>query len=168
MSHFKVLAARERSATFMLTLLRVAVGFIMATHGWMKLADTADTTASFAELGLPLPGLMAYLAAIAEFFGGLALIVGVLTRVAAAGIAGVMVVAILFAHLGNGLLAQNGGWEYPLTILLVSSFFVVNGAGSLSLDYALERRRQRRAAHAASTRIESARVAQRRAAHEPA
>jgi hypothetical protein len=51
-----------------------------------------------------------------------------------------MIVAIAVVHAGNGLFTQNGGWEYPLTILLVSLAFVARGAGRYSLDAWLKRR----------------------------
>jgi putative oxidoreductase len=160
MNHLRLLAVRERSVNFVLTLLRVTVGVVMAAHGWSKLSDTAGTAASFAELGLPLPSLLVYVAVLTELFGGLALIFGLLTRYVALGIACTLVVAIVFAHLGNGLMAKNGGFEYPLTLLLV-----VNGGGTLSIDHALERRRQRHAAHVATVRTQRARAEARRAAH---
>jgi putative oxidoreductase len=55
-----------------------------------------------------------------------------------------MLVAIFAVHLGKGLFAQNGGWEYPLTLLLVSAFFAVRGAGPVSVDAAIARLRERR------------------------
>ncbi|HEX9618962.1 MAG TPA: DoxX family protein [Polyangiaceae bacterium] len=165
MNHLRLLAVRERSVNFVLTLLRVTVGVVMAAHGWSKLSDTAGTAASFAELGLPLPSLLVYVAVLTELFGGLALIFGLLTRYVALGIACTLVVAIVFAHLGNGLMAKNGGFEYPLTLLLVALLFVVNGGGTLSIDHALERRRQRHAAHVATVRTQRARAEARRAAH---
>jgi putative oxidoreductase len=68
------------------------------------------------------------------------LAVGFLTRVAALGPLCTMLVAIITVHSGHGLLAKNGGFEYPLLLLLVSLFFALNGAGRLSLDAFLERR----------------------------
>ena len=83
---------------------------------------------------------MVYLAIAGEFFGGLGLALGFLTRLAALGPVCTMLVAILTVHVGHGLLAKNGGFEYPLVLLLASAFFAINGAGAWSLDAALESR----------------------------
>lgn len=112
----------------------------MAVHGWAKLSDVAGTAQSFARLGLPAPQALVYLAVAGELFGGLGLAAGFLTRIAALGPLCTMLVAILTVHLGNGLLAKNGGFEYPLLLLLVSAFFAVNGAGAWSFDAAFDAR----------------------------
>jgi hypothetical protein len=70
----------------------------------------------------------------AEFAFGLGLILGVLTRAAALGLLFTMIGAILAVHLGNGLFAENGGWEYPLTLSLVAFLFVVRGGGIYSFE----------------------------------
>ena len=122
-----------------LLFLRVGVGIILTAHGTMKLADPVGTEEQFASLGLPLPWLAVLLAIAGEFGGGLGLVLGALTRVAALGPLLTMVVAILAVHLGNGLFAKNGGWEYPLTLFLVSFLFVVRGGDAYSLDAWLRR-----------------------------
>lgn len=71
--------------------------------------------------------------------GGLGLAAGLLTRVAALGPVCTMVVAILSVHLGHGLFARDGGYEYPLTLLLVSAFFAFFGAGPISMDAQLDK-----------------------------
>jgi putative oxidoreductase len=131
--------SRESGAQLALAALRMTVGAIMVVHGWAKLADVAGTTQSFDRLGLPAPQLLIYLAIAGELFGGLGLAAGLLTRVAALGPLCTMVVAILTVHAGHGLLAKNGGFEYPLVLLLVSGFFAINGGGRFSLDAALDR-----------------------------
>ena len=129
---------REQAAAIALCVLRVSVGGILAVHGWAKLTNVAGTAQSFEQLGLPAPGLLVYLAVAGEFLGGLGLLLGFLTRVAALGPLCTMLVAILTVHLGHGLLAKNGGFEYPLVLLLLSGFFALNGAGPWSLDALLE------------------------------
>lgn len=133
--------SRLRLRTYALTLLRATVGVIMATHGWMKLTDIAGTQRGFEQIGIPLPGVAAYLATVAEFLGGLGLIVGLLTPIAAFGVLVVMLVAIFAVHWPNGLLAQRGGFEYPLVLAAVALFFMLRGAGPLSMDAWLARRR---------------------------
>lgn len=127
-----------------LTLLRLSVGVIFVVHGSMKLSNIAATADGFAQMGIPYPDIAVYFAIAGEFGGGLGLVVGFLTRIAALGGLCTMAVAIAFVHAGNGLLAKNGGWEYPLTLLLVTLLFVVRGAGPLSIDAMLRRLRDRR------------------------
>ena len=117
-----------------LLFLRVGVGIILTAHGTMKLADPLGTAEQFSSLGIPLPWVVMLLAIAGEFAGGLGLILGALTRAAALGPLLTMLGAILAVHLGNGLFAKNGGWEYPLTLLLVSFLFVVRGGGAYSFD----------------------------------
>ena len=117
-----------------LLFLRVGVGIILTAHGTMKLADPVGTAERFASLGVPLPWVAMLLAIAGEFVGGLGLVLGALTRAAALASLLTMLGAILAVHLGNGLFAKNGGWEYPLTLLLVSFLFVVRGGGAYSID----------------------------------
>ncbi len=87
-----------------------------------------------ASIGLE-PGIaMAALAGSAEFFGGLALLAGVLVRPSALILAITMLVAILFVHLENGLFMANNGYEFGLALLAISIGLVFRGAGSLSID----------------------------------
>ncbi|MEI9938949.1 MAG: DoxX family protein [Pseudomonadota bacterium] len=136
---------RDSSAQLTLAALRVTVGAIMTAHGWAKLMDIAGTAQSFDQLGMPAPHALVYLAIAGELFGGLGLIAGFLTRVAALGPLCTMVVAILTVHASHGLFAKNGGFEYPLVLLLVSGVFAVSGGGRFSLDGALNRAEYARA-----------------------
>ena len=130
---------RESGAQLALASLRLAVGVIMIVHGWAKLTDVAGTAQSFDQLGMPAPQNLVYLAIAGELFGGLGLCAGFLTRIAALGPLCTMLVAIFTVHAKHGLLAKNGGFEYPLVLLLVSVFFALNGGGRFSLDAALDR-----------------------------
>ena len=131
---------QQQRALVALTALRVVVGGVFAVHGWAKLTDIAGTAQSFQSLGMPAPQAMVYLAIAGELFGGVGLALGFLTRVAALGPVCTMLVAIITVHAGHGLLAKNGGFEYPMVLFFASAFFAVNGAGRLSVDAALERR----------------------------
>jgi len=120
--------------------LRLGVGIVMVAHGGQKLFGwfggygLQGTGQFFAEnLGLHPGVLMAALAGSTEFFGGLLLLAGFLTRGAALAIAGTMAVAIVTAKWGS-FFASNGGMEYPLTLLLASLALVIGGAGKFSLD----------------------------------
>ena len=138
----------QRAVAVSMTALRVCVGAIFAVHGAMKLLDIPGTLQGFAALGIPYPQYAVYLAIAGELLGGLGLVFGAVTRVAALGTLASMAVAIGYAHFGHGLLAKNGGWEYPLVLALVSLFFVTAGAGPVSVDARFSRReREHRQAH---------------------
>lgn len=130
----------KTSNTYAFLPIRLGVGIVMAAHGAQKLFGwfggygLEGTGQFFAEnLGLKPGILMAALAGGTEFFGGLLLLVGLLTRPAAAAIAFTMAVAILTAKMG-AFFASNNGMEYPLTLLLASLALVIGGAGKASLD----------------------------------
>lgn len=137
-------AFRSDRATVALTVLRVAVGLVFVAHGWQKLSDPEGTAQAFAAMGVPAPEVATWLAIAGEFFGGLGLALGALTQAAAFGSALVMFFAIVFVHLGKGVFADRGGWELPLTLMLVSLYFVVRGAGPISVDEAVAKARARR------------------------
>jgi putative oxidoreductase len=118
-----------------LTFLRVVVGLVFLAHGYQKLFvwGIGGVTGTFAQMGIPAPHLSAYLATSAEFFGGLALLFGLFTRVAAIPVAITMLVAILQVHLQGGFYAPKG-IEYPLTLLVANIALVIAGGGAYALD----------------------------------
>jgi putative oxidoreductase len=118
-----------------LLVLRVALGLVFLLHGGQKLFvyGHAGVTAAMAQIGLPFPAVNAVLITATEFGGGLALLLGLLTRPAAALIAFSMAVAIASVHLKSGFFAP-AGFEYPLTLLLASVALILTGAGAYSLD----------------------------------
>lgn len=130
-----------------MTILRIVVGVIMVAHGAQKLMNIDGFQSHLAQLGMPMPETFGLLAIAAEFLGGLGLIAGLLTRVAAFGVFCTMAVAIYLVHLPNGLMASNNGFEFPLTLLCAALFFVASGAGPYSVDAwlrgVLHRRRSR-------------------------
>ena len=93
-----------------------------------------------ASMGLTPGYLMALLAGSAEFFGGLALLFGVLVRPAAAALAFAMLVAIFSVHIDKGLFIDKNGYEYALALLAASVSLLISGAGRLSLDSAIAAR----------------------------
>ena len=121
-------------------VLRVPVGLILAAHGAQKLFGwfggngLAGTAQWLSSIGMEPGYLMAILAGGAEFFGGLALVLGVLTRPAALAAAFTMLVAIFSVHIGNGLFADDGGYEYALTLMMASLALMIQGGGSFSID----------------------------------
>ena len=120
--------------------LRIPVGIILAAHGSQKLFGwfggygLEATGQWMASIGLNPGTLMALLAGSAEFFGGLALILGLFVRPAAVVIAFTMLVAIFAVHIGNGLFMSNNGYEYGLALLAASVSLAISGAGRASID----------------------------------
>jgi putative oxidoreductase len=127
--------------------LRLAAGVIFAAHGAQKLFGwfggygLEGTGQWMASVGLSPGYLMALLAGSAEFFGGLALLLGLLVRPAAAVLAVTMLVAIVRVHLDKGLFISNNGYEYGLALLVVSLSLAISGAGRASVDAVLQRSR---------------------------
>lgn len=138
----KVLFTR---AGYGLTVLRIVVGVIFAAHGSQKLFGLfggyglAGTAQWMDSIGLTPGYLMATLAGGTEFFAGLALIIGLLTRPAALGLAFLSLVAIFSVHIGNGLFMANNGYEFALALLAGSIAVLIEGAGKLSADNAIAR-----------------------------
>lgn len=128
------------NAGFAALVLRVPVGIILAAHGAQKLFGwfggygLEGTGQWMASIGLEPGYLMALLAGSAEFFGGLALIFGLLTRPAAAVSAFTMVIAIFSVHFVNGLFMSNNGYEFALALFAATLALTLQGAGRLSLD----------------------------------
>lgn len=126
--------------------LRLSIGIIFMAHGSQKLFGWLggyglEGTGQFMEsLGLTPGYTMALLSGGTEFLGGLALILGLLARPAAAGLAFTMVMAIMTVHIGNGLFMDNNGYEFALSLLAASVALFFNGAGRLSLDAAIAQR----------------------------
>jgi putative oxidoreductase len=123
--------------------LRLPLGIIFMAHGAQKLFGwfggygLEGTGQWLASIGLAPGYLMALLAGSGEFFGGLAILLGLLTRPAAAVLAFTMVVAILSVHVGNGLFMSNNGYEFGLALLAGSVALALLGGGRWSLDRVL-------------------------------
>lgn len=117
------------------TLIRLAVGTVFLAHGAQKLFvfHFAGVTQFFTQAGIPLPALSAVVVTLVEFFGGLALILGLGTRIAAALLAVNMLGAIAFVHFKGGFFLPAGA-EYAFTMLFANVAIVLNGAGALALD----------------------------------
>lgn len=122
-----------------LLLLRVALGVVFVFHGYQKITSMEQTIGFFATIGIS--AFWTYMAAYAEFVGGLLLLAGVLVRYAALALTITMVVAVFVVHYKNGFSLANGGYEYALTLLLGSLALVFSGAGRYSLAALLKRHR---------------------------
>jgi putative oxidoreductase len=119
-----------------LTILRVVVGIVFLVHGSQKLflMGFGGVAGMMEGLGVPAPGLFAVIVTLVEVLGGLALILGLFTRLAAIPLAVDMLVATLTVHLPNGFSAQNGGYEFTLVLLAASVALAVAGPGEAALD----------------------------------
>lgn len=123
--------------------LRLPLGIIFTAHGAQKLFGwfggygLEGTGQWMASIGLEPGYLMALAAGSAEFFGGLFLIFGLLTRPTALVLAITMIVAIVSVHIGNGLFMSNNGYEFGLALLAGSVSLLLSGGGRFSADQLL-------------------------------
>ena len=118
-----------------LAFLRIGVGGVFVAHGAQKLFSYGIPGVSglMAQIGVPFPTVSAVAVTSAEFLGGLALVAGFGTRLAAIPIAFSMLVAALTVHLKGGFFLPNG-IEYVLVLFLASVALVLTGSGALSVD----------------------------------
>src|ERR1700674_4053163 len=141
----KLLATDDNTAT---AILRLVLGVVFFAHGAQKMLGWFggfgfSGTMGFFTGTMHIPAPLAFLAIVAEFFGGLGLILGFLTRIAAFGIAVNMLVAIATVHGAFGFFmnwsgTQKGeGFEYHLLALAMTAFLMIRGAGAFSVDRAL-------------------------------
>ncbi len=122
---------------------RLLLGAVLLAHGWQKLVGEGlrATSAGFARLGVPVPGLSAAFAASVESGGGLMLAAGLLTPVAGALVAFVMLGAGWFAGHWFGGVIGDGGWELVGVIAAGALLLAATGPGRLSLDHLVATRR---------------------------
>lgn len=130
---------QSRLITTAITVLRVILGFLFAAHGWQKFNEwtIAGTQAAFTQMGVPAANISAPLVAGLELAGGVALILGVLTRVVAALLALNMIGALLLVHAPAGVFADKGGYELVLLLGAAALALALTGAGRVSVDRVL-------------------------------
>ena len=136
-------APSSRSASLGLLVLRIATGAVFINHGYAKLFKFgfAGVTDAFTHMGVPLPGIMGPFVGLLEFFGGIALVLGLLTRLFSLGLAIDMCVAILLVQLKKGF----SGFEFEFMLMAASLALFLAGAGSFSADAQIEHREGTRA-----------------------
>jgi putative oxidoreductase len=123
--------------------LRIPIGIIFMAHGAQKLFGWfggygLEGTGGWMEsIGLAPGFIMALMAGSAEFFGGLFILLGLLTRPAALALSFTMVVAIFSVHFTNGLFMSNNGYEFGLALLAACVSLAFSGAGKLAVDNVL-------------------------------
>jgi putative oxidoreductase len=124
--------------------LRIVLGLIFLAHGAQKLFGAfggygiSGTAQFFEQIGISPGTFWAAVVGLVEFVGGLAVLVGVLTRYAAMLLAINMLAAVLWVHLPNGFFLPKG-FEYAFVLLGANLTLLIGGAGELSLDRYLER-----------------------------
>ncbi|MEO5723005.1 MAG: DoxX family protein [Ilumatobacteraceae bacterium] len=126
-----------------LLILRVVFGLFLAYHGYNKLfgpGGLKGTASWFGSIGMRWPKWQARLAATTEICSGILMAAGLLTPLAAAGMIGLMVVAISVSHwkVGFFIFKPNQGWEYCASIAIVALFLGTVGPGRYSLDHAFD------------------------------
>lgn len=137
-----------------LLLLRIVIGLTLAAHGGQKLfgwfggGGIRGTTAFFRLVGIPAPDAFAYVVGITEFFGGVLLVVGLLTSIAALGLVIDMAVAIAtVSHKFSffSVTKVGYGWELNLALIGLAAALLIMGPGAWSVDAALRLTRGRAA-----------------------
>lgn len=122
-----------------LLIIRVVAGLTLATHGYNKIfggGKIAGTTGWFASMGMKMPFVNAWMAALTEIGSGVLLALGLLTPLAAAGMIAIMVVALITTHRKNGWFIFNagGGIEYVVVLAAIGFGLACTGPGEWSLD----------------------------------
>jgi putative oxidoreductase len=126
--------------------LRLIAGIIFVAHGAQKLFSWfggygLEGTGQWMEsIGLAPGYLMALMAGSVEFFGGILLILGLLTRPTSFVLAMTMIVAIFSVHIDNGLFMATNGYEFALALSAISVSLMFSGAGKLSVDNEIAKR----------------------------
>ena len=123
-------------ADYAYPLLRVTAGLIYVPHGYQKLFGGRfdGTAAFFTKMGLPAPEALTAYVGISEFFGGIAIALGLLTRPFAAMAAVNLFVGAFLVHWGSGFFWTGRGYEYPLLWALVMVVIFIRGGHHMSLD----------------------------------
>ena len=122
-----------------LLILRVVLGIIMIYHGWPKLTDLGGTIEGMAGMGIPAPAVAAIFATVAEFVGGLLMLVGAFTDIAGLMFAIDMLGAITFVHAKNGFSVAKGGVEWPLLLAAAALAIALSGPGGYAVGRPAER-----------------------------
>lgn len=130
----------ESKAGYSALALRIPVGIIFMAHGAQKLFGwfggygLEGTGQWMASIGLGPGILMAFLAGSAEFFGGLFILLGLLTRPASIALAFTMLIAIFSVHFENGLFMSNNGYEFGLALMAASVSLALSGSDKAAVD----------------------------------
>lgn len=138
---FSLFSATDRQKDIGLFILRVITGIVFTAHGWAKVfgMGVGGVLGFFTKAGVPLPGLTAPLVSYLELLGGIALILGLLTRPIAVALAVDMLGAMVFVHFAAGFFLPTG-YEFVLELYAAAVALAVAGGGRFSLDHAIANR----------------------------
>jgi putative oxidoreductase len=117
-----------------LLAVRLILAYGFYNPAIMKWQNIGSITEWFASMGIPLPGLNAYLAASTEMAGVVLLTLGLVSRIISIPLIVVMIVAIVTVHIGNGFESGNNGFEIPVYYILFLFYVLIYGAGKISVD----------------------------------
>lgn len=136
---------RRPAGSLGLLALRIVAGGIFAAHGAQKTFEftLAGTAQAFGEMGAPFPHITGPTIALLELIGGVALVLGLLTRLVGVLLAVDMAGAIALVHAPSGLWAADGGYEFVALLGAAALALALTGAGRFSVDRALFRGRAR-------------------------
>jgi putative oxidoreductase len=142
MSRLSFLIASPVQQQFGIAILRFIAGVVFVAHGSQKIFvyGFAGVGGAFAQMGVPMPAVVGPVIALIELFGGVALIVGLFTRVAAIALACDMLGAMILVHAAGGFFLPNG-LEFVLMLFAAALALVFAGPGALSVDGVLASRR---------------------------
>ena len=120
-----------------LLIARIILGVVLIAHGWQKFNEwtIAGTTEAFTGMGVPAAGIAAPIAASVELVGGILILIGLVTRIAAALVALQMVGAGIWGgHFGSGILIDGNGWELVMVMAAVAVILLAAGPGQYAAD----------------------------------
>lgn len=121
-----------------LLAVRLVLAYGFYNPAIMKWQNIESIKEWFGQLGIPLPGLNAYLSASTEMAGVILLTLGLANRIISIPLIFVMIVAIVTVHIGNGFEAGNNGFEIPIYYILLLLVILIYGAGKYSVDYLIQ------------------------------
>lgn len=123
------------------TVLRVVTGLVFAMHGYQKLSGGLDGVTGFlTSLGFPMASVFAVILIAVELLGGIALMLGFMTRIAAKLTAIDALVALFTVHISKGFFISTGGYEFIIVLLAASLALMLMGSGKWALDDMMKRR----------------------------
>lgn len=123
------------TARYGLAILRIVLGIAFVVHGWLKWQDIAGIQGFFGNVGIPAPGIMAYVVATVELLGGLFLIAGFLTQISSILLFLVMIGAIVYVRINSPFIEGGGiSWEKEAVFAAAALCLFLAGPGAWSVD----------------------------------
>lgn len=127
-----------KNADLALLFIRIGIGIVFIVAGWGKLTGIEGVQGFFGDIGIPMAGLMAWVVAIIEFFGGIMVLTGFYPRIPALLLGIIMIVAIFTVKMEQGF----GSMRVDLLLLLMSIAIFLTGSGNYSIDNLLSKNKE--------------------------